>query len=390
MTRIGINALFHASGGSLANLRELITHWNQQGVFAEHDIHLYASPHVARELAPLLPCEAHLRVLKAAAHSWPGRIYAEQLQLPLILLRDRIEVLFCPGNTVPRSSPTANVVVFQNAAPFSSHTGLRRVGLKSWVRFRMLGRSVRSSSRRAERILVGSEDFRLELSQRLKLPAGDVRVIPRAVSRPTASAVSPSLRQLPERFVLCVSHLQPYKNILELINGFRLAIQSPGLEDVSLLIAGGVYTGTRYRRRVEDSITRSGLSHRVSLLGNLPANEIPVLLARCELFAFPSTCENCPTALIEAIAARAIIASSDIGAMPEIAGAAATYFDPYDPESIARALRRGLLDQPLREQLARLVEQRATELPGPAEMARMTLDAILGREPFQLPLARSA
>ncbi|WP_164100394.1 glycosyltransferase family 4 protein [Candidatus Laterigemmans baculatus] len=379
MTKIAINALFKASGGSLKNLQSLLRCWEQQGVLREHQVLLFASPYVARILAASPVAGLQVLVLPEADRGMLGRQFAEHVTLPKLLCDHQPDVLFCPGNTVPRGIRIPTTVVFQNAAPFSSHCGWRRVGLKSWLRFRILAHAVHRASRRAERIIVGSNDFADLLSTSLKLPRQRFTVIPRAVDRdlPNRQAPSGAPLQLPSRFLLCVSHLQPYKNIVELVEGFARLRDHTAMQDVQLLIAGGVYTGSRYREKIIATIERLGCSDRIQLLGDIQPADIPSLLARCELFAFPSTCENCPTALMEALSAGAVIASSDIGAMPEMAGDAAVYFDPYDPTSIAAAIERSMTDAELRRRLQIAARRRADQLDGHVKTATRTLRAIL-------------
>jgi len=115
---------------------------------------------------------------------------------------------------------------------------------------------------------------------------------------------------------------------------------------------------------------------QVILAGGQPSDVVAELLARCEVFAFPSTCENCPTALIEAIGAGVPIACSRVGVMPEIVGDAASYFDASDPHDIARALGGLLRDANLRHELRRRALARARRFPEPPEVAARTLGVL--------------
>ena len=73
---------------------------------------------------------------------------------------------------------------------------------------------------------------------------------------------------------------------------------------------------------------------------------------QADLGLFASSCENMPNILLETMAAGLPIACSKRGPMPEMLGEAGIYFDPEQPEDIARALRE-LMDAPsLRAKLA--------------------------------------
>jgi glycosyltransferase involved in cell wall biosynthesis len=102
---------------------------------------------------------------------------------------------------------------------------------------------------------------------------------------------------------------------------------------------------------VRQRIASHGLEDRVHLVGAVPYADLPSLYARAHAFVFPSTVENFPNILIEGLSSGAPTFASKLGPMPEIAGEAAFYFDPYEPDDIARALIRAGCDDTLREAL---------------------------------------
>jgi glycosyltransferase involved in cell wall biosynthesis len=89
----------------------------------------------------------------------------------------------------------------------------------------------------------------------------------------------------------------------------------------------------------------------VQLVGAVPHEDLPGLYARAQAFVFPSSVENFPNILVEGLSSGVPTFASRLGPMPEIAGDAASYFDPYDPDDIARALVRAVLDDELRRTL---------------------------------------
>ena len=80
--------------------------------------------------------------------------------------------------------------------------------------------------------------------------------------------------------------------------------------------------------------------------------------------------------LIEALAADVPIACSNVGVMPEIAGDAAAYFDPYDPGDIANTLARVINDAPLRDTLRKKALEQARKFPTWDEVGEMTLRSL--------------
>src|SRR4051794_6326562 len=117
--RVGLNALFHASGGSLTNLLQLIDEWNRGGAFLEHQWVFFVSRHTLTQIQHVLPDTVECVVFSAADRGLVTRTLVEQLLLPVRIRQQTLDVLFCPGNTMPLWTHVPCVVTFQNAAPFS-------------------------------------------------------------------------------------------------------------------------------------------------------------------------------------------------------------------------------------------------------------------------------
>jgi glycosyltransferase involved in cell wall biosynthesis len=87
------------------------------------------------------------------------------------------------------------------------------------------------------------------------------------------------------------------------------------------------------------------------LLGQIPYDQLPPLYAAASMFLFPSTCENFPNILIEAMASGVPTLASRLGSMPEIAADGADYFDPFNTEEIAVQIGRYWSDESARASL---------------------------------------
>jgi len=98
-------------------------------------------------------------------------------------------------------------------------------------------------------------------------------------------------------------------------------------------------------------IRREALEERVRLLGQIPYDELPPLYAAASMFLFPSTCENFPNILVEAMASGVPTLASRLGSMPEIAGEGADYFDPFNADDIADRIGRCWNDDAARTSL---------------------------------------
>lgn len=173
-------------------------------------------------------------------------------------------------------------------------------------------------------------------------------------------------------YLLYVSHLDVYKNQVEVVRGFHLLRQRRRTEE-KLLLAG--YANSPYAARVRKEISRLQLGNDVILAGNIPYPDLPALYRHAKVNLFASECENCPNILLEALGAGRPLLVSDRPPMPEFGGDAVIYFDPSSPEDFAEKLS-SIIDDPNRlMELSKMARLQSLKYDW-GETARQTWDAI--------------
>lgn len=106
----------------------------------------------------------------------------------------------------------------------------------------------------------------------------------------------------------------------------------------------------------EEALARIAASSRkqnIRVLQYVTADRLEDLYRRASILAFPSLAEGFGMPILDAMARGVPVLTSNVSAMPEVAGDAALLVDPTDVESIAGGLHRLMTDSPLR---ARLIE----------------------------------
>lgn len=174
--------------------------------------------------------------------------------------------------------------------------------------------------------------------------------------------------KLPDKFIFSVVKYDPRKNFGNLIAGFRLLREKVPCK---LVVAG---IGCE-KYAAEYHLDDDGTSADVSFLGWVEQDDLPAIynLARCMLF--PSVYEEFGIPTCEAMACGCPPVVSNTGALPEIAGAAGTLVDPFDPEDIAQALHRVWTDDAYHAEMVRNAVARAEDFTWD-KCARETLDVI--------------
>jgi glycosyltransferase involved in cell wall biosynthesis len=106
------------------------------------------------------------------------------------------------------------------------------------------------------------------------------------------------------------------------------------------------------RARLEDRARQLHIADRVRFLGN--RQDVPALLACCDVFVLPSLYEGLPLSVLEAMAAGRPVVATSISGTDEavIDGVTGLLVPPADPGALASALNRLLTDSELAARLA--------------------------------------
>lgn len=116
------------------------------------------------------------------------------------------------------------------------------------------------------------------------------------------------------------------------------------------------------RSSLESQAQSLGIQDRVRFLGQ--REDIPRLLASCDLFVLPSLIEGLPLSVLEAMAAGKPVIATDIGGTNEVVvqGETGLLVPPARPAELAAAIRGLLMDKSLADHLGAAGRQRARQM----------------------------
>jgi glycosyltransferase involved in cell wall biosynthesis len=209
-------------------------------------------------------------------------------------------------------------------------------------------RQLRALSRGVDRYLAVSHGIANELVEGLHWPRRKIDVVYNAVDLARVDVEAPpGLREElgggeGGPLVLMPARLDAQKGHQTLFEAI------PQVPDATFLLAG---EGPE-RESLEALAAQLGIGERVRFLGR--REDVPQLLAACDVFALPSLYEGSSLAVLEAMAAEIPIVSSAIGGTDELIedGRSGLLVAPGDAEGLAAALRQVLGDPALRLSLA--------------------------------------
>jgi glycosyltransferase involved in cell wall biosynthesis len=224
-----------------------------------------------------------------------------------------------------------------------------RLDRSSYLQERLLARGV-------DRYVAVSHDIAGKLVEVMHWPASKIEVIHNGVRVEPMQHGDPAARRnltgdVDRPIVLTAARLDPQKGLDTLI---RAAADVP---EARFVIAGD----GRERADLQAAIVERGLEDRVVLLGH--RNDIPSLLAACDVFVLPSLYEGSSLAVLEAMSAGKAVIASRIGGTDELIvhEESGLLIPPSDPDALSEAVRRLLDDDQLRRRLGSAARDRVQQ-----------------------------
>jgi len=335
--KIGIDARLLNQTGVGRYIQQLIT--NLELVDADNTYLIFLPPDIAQKIE-IRNSKFTTRAIDIRWHS-----LKEQLFLPFILWRERLDLVHFPYFSVPILYPGKFVVTVHDLILDHFDTGqastlpwfiykIKRLGYKlvMWI-----------ALHRAVKIITVSHATKQEIVDHYKIKPEKVVVTYEAADNQIGTQGAKANRPLRyKRYFLYVGNAYPHKNLERLLEAFQKLLRNDNKKSPSIAFSPRfsvnlVLVGQEdyFYKRLKDKVRKMGLEKNVVFYGEATRAELNNLSKNALALVFPSLMEGFGLPGVEAMACGCLVLCSDIPIFHEILGGAAVYFNPYDINDIA-------------------------------------------------------
>lgn len=196
-------------------------------------------------------------------------------------------------------------------------------------------RSLAWIKKEAVKIIAVSESTKRDIMRILSIPEKNIEVIYEAL--PREQQIKPSQEEIKETsakyniqrpYVVLVSSQEPRKNITRAINAFEAFSKTHDL----------VLIGNKGYDRIESKSF-------VKKVGYVDSHSLACLYRGSEALLYPSYYEGFGLPILEAFFHQTPVIVAKVSSMPEVAGQAASYCDPFKTSSIVQAIQHALTNR---------------------------------------------
>lgn len=261
------------------------------------------------------------------------RMMREQLTLPQLARAAQADVLHLTGFAAPLRSTVPVVLTVMDLIGVLFAKNFPLASRLYWSRY--LPFTLRATTH----IITLSQHTKRDLVRLTRIPPYQISVIPpgldarfKWIEQEAEAEAARARLQLPEKFFLFVSTLEPRKGIDTLLTAYGLvAHQVP--EHLIIVGKRGWYYQTLFAQ-----VARMGLRARVHFADYVADADLGALYSLATAFVFPSRYEGFGLTPLEAMACGAPVIASNVSSLPEVVGSAGILLAPNDAPGFARAM----------------------------------------------------
>lgn len=261
-------------------------------------------------------------------------------------LNHQIDLLHSTDHMIPRIQNLPVIATLHDALMFKEPSWYTFAKLKNWIK--------RGTMDWATHFITISHAMVSEIVEYLGIKEEKISVVYNGISRWWSEEVALEERRqtlnrlnIPENFLLFAATLQPKKNLPRLIEAY-LQLPKEIIDHYPLIITGKAGWKTEESLAAIQTLTERKAGQWIQYASQ---EELRILYQSATLYLHPSLHEGFGLTILEAFASKTPVITSNIAALPEVAGDAACLIDPYSVSEISSAIQKLLSSETQRQQL---------------------------------------
>ena len=257
--------------------------------------------------------------------------FKEQLVVPWVLLKYRLDLLHVPHFNIPLLYPRKMLVTIHDLL-WHEQRGASVTTLPAWqywFKYLAYRFTTHQAVNRAKKIIVPSKTVSSTLQRYYPAAKAKTIVIPEGVEQLYRQAKRTASSKT-EKVLVCTGSMYPHKNL-------RLVVQALALlPEFKLVLVG---SRSAFQQDIEQYVKNHQLDKRVEFAGYLSDQELVALYRSAYALVFPSLSEGFGLPGLEAMAVGLPVIAANIPIFREIYQDAAAYFDPYSVAELVETVR---------------------------------------------------
>lgn len=269
--------------------------------------------------------------------------------LPQILKKMKIEVFLGTRHYLPPfNSKIRYVALVHDLIPLRMPELFTKQHL---LRFRIFTKLCKFQ---ADSYLADSYSTKQDIIHFMKVPEDKIEVVhlganQRFTPERDEAAIAEVMERfgIKEKYLLCLSTVEPRKNMLRTIQAFEQCVLEKQLPYKLVIVGGkGWNNGEIY-----DYVNQNNLQEHVIFTGYVSDEDVKNIYANASLFIYASLYEGFGLPPLEAMQSGIPVITSNNSSLPEVAGDACILVDPYSVDEIRNAIVKVLNSEELQQQM---------------------------------------
>jgi glycosyltransferase involved in cell wall biosynthesis len=266
--------------------------------------------------------------------------------LPYILHKYKADIFFSPdGWSSLRTNANVKTHIVIHDINFETYPQYLPFSIRHYCKF-----FFPRFAQHANRIATVSEFSKNDIINKYHIPAQKIDVVYNGINDIFKPLDSLQIKSIQDKFsygnpyFLFAGALIPRKNIINLLKAYDI-FKRNNSTNINLILAGNKMWWTK---EAENTYNNMEYKDNVIFTGRVNNQNLFELMASAHALIYISFFEGFGIPIIEAMRCNTPVIVANTTALPEIAGDAAMYVNPYSPEDIANAMTKIYKDNALR------------------------------------------